>query len=85
MRLNYLKENKEAEYTVMLMNGTLNAHLKELQEIADNRVQQIIDELKAKSDLTEDMKNTDMLYLVGNMNSIKAQAEKIVFSELIYV
>ena len=67
------------------MNGTLNAHLKELQETADNKVQQIIDELKAKSDLTEDMKNTDMLYLVGNMNSIKAQAEEIVFSELIYV
>ncbi len=85
MKLNYLKENKEAEYTVMLMNGTLNAHLKELQETADNKVQQIIDELKAKSDLTEDMKNTDMLYLVGNMNSIKAQAEEIVFSELIYV
>ena len=85
MKLNYLKENKEAEYTVMLMNGILNVHLKELQETADNRVQQIIDELKAKSDLTEDMKNTDMLYLVGNMNSIKAQAEEIVFSELIYV
>ena len=85
MKLNYIKENKEAEYTVMLMNGTLNAHLKELQETADNKVQQIIDELKAKSDLTEDMKNTDMLYLVGNMNSIKAQAEEIVFSELIYV
>lgn len=85
MKLNYLEENKEAEYTVMLMNGTLNAHLKELQETADNKVQQIIDELKAKSDLTEDMKNTDMLYLVGNMNSIKAQAEEIVFSELIYV
>ena len=85
MKLNYLKENKEAEYTVMLMNGTLNAHLKELQETADNKVQQIIDELKAKSDLTEDMKNTDMLYLVGNINSIKAQAEEIVFSELIYV
>lgn len=85
MRLNYLKENKEAEYTIMLMNGTLNAHLKELQETADNRVQQIIDELKAKSDLTEDMKNTDMLYWVGTMNLIKAQAEEIVFNELIYV
>ena len=58
---------------------------RKLQETADNKVQQIIDELKAKSDLTEDMKNTDMLYLVGNMNSIKAQAEEIVFSELIYV
>jgi len=48
-------------------------------------VQQLISELKAKSDLTEDMKNTNMLYWVGTMNSIKAQAEEIIFSELIYV
>lgn len=85
MRLKYLKEHKKTEYTIMLMDETLNTHLKELQETADNRVQQIISELKAKSDLTEDMKNTDMLYWVGTMNSIKAQAEEIVFSELIYV
>ena len=85
MRLKYLKEYKKADYTIMLMDGTLNTHLKELQETADNRVQQLINELKAKSDLTEDMKNTDMLYWVGTMNSIKAQAEEIVFSKLIYI
>ena len=85
MRLKYLKEHKKAEYTIMLMNGTLNTHLKELQGTADNRVQQIISELKAKSNLTEEMKNTDILYWVGTMNSIKAQAEENVFSELIYV
>ena len=85
MRLKYLKEHKKAEYTIMLMDRILNTHLKELQETADNRVQQIISELKSKSDLTEDMKNTDMLYWVGTMNSIKAQAEEIVFREWIHV
>lgn len=85
IRLNYLKEYKKADYTIMLMNGTLNTHIKEIQETADNRAQQIISEPKVKSDLTEDMKNTDMFYWVGTMNSIKAQAEEIVFSELIYV
>ena len=85
MRLKYLKEHKKAEYTIMLMDGTLYTHLKELQEMADNRVQQIISELKAKSDLTEDMKNTDMLYWVGTMNAIKNQAEEIIYKELIYV
>ena len=38
-----------------------------------------------KRDLTEDMKNIDMFYLVGTMNSIKTQSKEIVFSELIYV
>ena len=84
MRLKYLKEHKKSDYTIMLMSGTLSTHLKEIQETADNRVQQIINELKAKSNLTEDMKNTDMLYWVGTMNAIKSQAEEIVFSELIY-
>ena len=85
MRLKYLKEHQKANYTIMLMDGTLNAHLKEIQETAQTRVEQIINQLKEKSDLTEDMKNINMLYWVGTMNSIKAQAEEIVFSELIYI
>lgn len=85
MRLNYLKDNKKAEYSIMLMDGTLNSHLKEIQESAKTRVEQIIKQLKSKSNLTENMKDTDMLYWVGTMNSIKAQAEEIVLNELIYV
>lgn len=85
MRLKYLKEHKKADYTIMFINGILNTHLKEIQETTQTRVEQIIDQLKEKSDLTEKMKNTDILYWVGTMNSIKAQAEEIVFSEIIYV
>ena len=85
MRLNYLKENKKVEYSIMLMDGTLNSHLKEIQETATERVEQIIKQLKVKSNLTEDMKNTDMFYWVGMMNNFKNQAEEIIFNELIYV
>ena len=85
MRLNYLKENKKAEYSIMLMDGTLNSHLKEIQESANTRVEQIIKQLKFKSNLTENMKDTDVLYWVGTMNAIKNQAEEIVLNELIYV
>ena len=85
MRLNYLKKNKKAEYSIMLMDGTLNSHLKEIQETAIERVEKIIKQLKEKSNLTEDMKNTDMLYWVGTMNTIKQQAEEIILNELIYV
>lgn len=84
MRLNYLKEHKKAEYTIMFMENTLIDHLEEIQEIATKKVNQIIEDLKAKSNLTEDMKNTDMLYWGGTMNSIKNQAEEIVLKEIIY-
>ena len=85
MRLNYIKEYKKSEYSIMLLEGTLNTHLKEIQEIATTRVEQIIKQLKEKSNLTEELKNTDILYWVGTMNAIKNQAEEIIFNELIYV
>ena len=85
MRLNYLKEHKKAEYTIMFMENTLIDHLEEIQETATKRLNLIIDDLKAKSNLAEDMKNTHMFYWVGTMNAIKQQAEEIILDELIYV
>ena len=85
LRLDYLKKHKKAELSIMFMDMTLNKHLKEVQELAQARVSELVEQLKAKSGLTEDMKNTDMLYWVGTMNAIKNQAEEIVLKELIYV
>lgn len=85
LRLKFLKENKKAEYTIMFMNGTLNKHLKKIQETAQKRIDIIIEELKQQNNLTEEMKNTNQLYWVGMMNNFKNEAEEIVFNELIYV
>ena len=85
IRLKFLKENRKAEYTIMFMNGTLNKHLKEIQETAQARVDIIIEQLKQQNNLTEKMKNTNQLYWVGMMNSFKNTAEEIVLNELIYV
>ena len=85
LRLEYLKEHKKVEFSILFMNMTLNRHLKEVQELAQSRVTELVEQLKAESGLTEDMKNTDMLYWVGTMNAIKDQAEEIVLKELIYV
>ena len=84
-RLKFLKENRKAEYTIMFINGTLNKHLKEIQETALQRVEVIVEQLKEKKHLTEEMKNTDQLYWVGMMNNFRNTAEEIVLNELIYV
>ena len=76
-RLKFLKENRKAEYTIMFINGTLNKHLKEIQETALQRVEVIIAQLKEKNNLTEEMKNTDQLYWVGMMNNFKIQQKKL--------
>ena len=85
MRLKFLKENKKAEYMIMFTKGTLNKHLKEIQETAQERIDIIIEQLKKQNNLTEEMKNTNQLYWVGMMNNFKNTAEEIVLKELIYV
>lgn len=85
MRLKFLKENRKAEYSIMFVNGTLNKHLKEIQETAENRIDIIIEQLKKQNNLTEEMKNTDQLYWVSMMNNFKNTAEEIILNELIYV
>ena len=84
MRLNYLKEHKKSEYIIMFMENTLVDYLEEIQETATKRVEGIINKLKAQSNLTENMKNSDMLYWRGTMNAIKNQTEEIVLKEIIY-
>lgn len=84
MRLKFLKENRKAEYMIMFTKGTLNKHLKDIQEIAQTRVNIIIEQLKQQNNLTEEMKNTDQLYWVSMMNNFKNTAEEIILSELIY-
>ena len=63
-RLKFLKENRKAEYTIMFINGTLNKHLKEIQETATQGIELIIEQLKKKNNLTEEKKNTNQLYWV---------------------
>ena len=63
-RLKFLKENKKAEYTIMFIDGTLNKHLKEIQETATKRIELIVEQLKKQNNLTEEMKNTDQLYWI---------------------
>ena len=85
MRLEYLKHHKKAEYIILFVENKLSEHLEEIQVTALARVNMITNQLKEKSDLTENMKNTDPLYWIGMMNNFKNQAEEIVLNELIYV
>lgn len=85
MRIEFLKKHKKALYEKMLLEGTLSAHLESIQEEAANQIGLLIDQLKATSELTENMKNTDQLRWIKIMNAIKNQAEEIVIRELILI
>ena len=85
MRLNYLKTQKKAEYTILLMEDKLSEHLQEIDETATTRYNSLMKQFAEKENITEELKTTNQLEWVSKMNSIKNRAEEIIFSELIYV
>ena len=82
MRLNFLKQQHPVLYHTMLLNGTLYPHLMELEQTAESRMQQMMAELLKQNPAPDKAQN--QLMWVQHMNSLKAQAEELVMTELIY-
>ena len=85
MRLNYLKTQKKAEYTILLMEDKLSEHLQDIDNTATNRYKLLMRQIAEQENITEELKANNQLEWVGKMNSIKNHAEEIIFNELIYV
>ena len=66
----------------MQPNGTLYPHLMELEQTAESRMQQMMAELLKQNPAPDKAQN--QLMWVQHMNSLKAQAEELVMTELIY-
>ena len=85
LRLNYLKENKRAEYTILLMDNKLQKHLMDIDTTANERFDLLMKQFAEKENITEELKATNQMEWVCRMNNIKNRAEEIIFNELIYV
>ena len=83
-RLSYLKKHKRAFYTTLLMSGKLNEHLHEIDISAFERWELIIKQMMKAQGVTEQMKANDAMLWVGKVNNIRACADEIIRSELIY-
>ena len=84
MRLAYLKQNKRGTYTMLIGSNQLTAHLMTIQKVATERIEQMIEKMKEKYGITEEMKAKDQMEWVGQMNNIRATVEQIVIREIIY-
>ena len=67
----------------MMMNGTLYAHLEEIEQAAEAMLEQLMTQMAEREGVTEDLKANDQLRWVQEMNSIRHHAEEIVRRELI--
>ena len=84
LHLAYIKQHKRGTYTTLLTEGKLNAHLHEIDAQANEMVEAIVANLARERGIDEELKASDALKWVAEMNNVKVSAEEIVLREVIY-
>ena len=80
----HIKHYKRGTYTTLLTEGRLNAHIHEIDVQANEMVEAIVANLARERGIDEELKASDALKWVAEMNNIKASAEEIILREVIY-
>ena len=84
MRQTYLREHRPILWNQMILSEMLFPHLREIDEAANRRLDQMMPELMKSAGVTEELKAANPMKWVGLMNTCKAQAEEVILAELIY-
>ena len=84
LRRSYLANHRHGIYVVMLLEGTLNAHLEEIDRQATEMVERLTEQMAREQGVTESLKASDQMKWVGLMNNIKAAAEEAALAEIVY-
>lgn len=84
MRRRYLREHRNGIYTGMILTDSLDDHLKEIGESAEEMFDRIVEQMKSAEGVNEQLKADSQMEWVRQMNSIHNRAEEFVLRDLIY-
>ena len=84
LRKQFLKEHRSARYQYLLLTGKLTEHLNQIDQEAREQVEMLMERVAEKQGVTEELKAQDQMTWVRLMNNIKASAEEIILSDIIY-
>ena len=84
MRKAYLQEHRPVLWNSLILSEKLYPHLREIDETANSRLEQMMPGLMQSAGVTEALKASDPMKWVGLMNSLKAQAEEVILNDLIH-
>ena len=79
----YLKKHRRSIYDELLLNGTLDDHVAEIDRQAKEMLDHLTKQMAAQEGVTEALKASDQMAWVQRMNNIRARAEEVVNAELL--
>lgn len=83
-RRDYLRKHQNPLYTGMLLTGTLNAHLEEIDQTATEVFDQLVERYAKREGVTEALKAQDQMEWVRRMNSIRSRVEEAIYHMFIH-
>ncbi|MBR4765413.1 MAG: TnpV protein [Clostridia bacterium] len=84
MRRDFLKKNNPALFSSLSLSGKLWQHLSETDESANRYMEDLMQSLKEKNGITEELKSRNPMIWTQMMNNLKSQAEEIIMKEIIF-
>lgn len=84
-RLNYLKHHRKVLYYNLLTSGKLHSHLADVEEQAQDLFSRLVKEHAEKVGITEQLKSTDQMKWVQQMNNIRERVIETVNVELVFL
>ena len=84
-RLRYLKQHHKVLYYNLLTSGKLHSHLADVEEEAQSLFSRLVKEYAEKEGVTEQLKVTDQMAWVRQMNNIRNRATEVVNSEVVLI
>ena len=84
LRKQFLKEHRSARYQYLLLTGKLNEHLNQIDQESRKQMEMLMGQMAERQGVTEELKVQDQMTWVRLMNNIKASAEEIILSDIIY-
>ena len=79
----YLETEHPSLYDRLILNGTLDRHLADVEERAQAMLEQLTRRMAMQEGITESLKAVDQMEWIRRMNSIRSRAEEIVRDQII--
>lgn len=80
----FIKENYPCRYSAMMIQGVWLDYLERIDNAAKAEVERLIKNIADGLNISEELKATDQMQLVGLMNNAKAQAEEFVLKNIVF-
>ena len=84
MHKDYLEKHKKVLFNSLLIQGKLYQHCAEVENQARDMFDTLVEQMKEKEGITEQLKEQDQFEWIQRMGNIQQRASEIVCAELIY-